>query len=211
MSLSIPTVLVAAAPTLQRQGLLATLRELRPDLTINTTSDTHTLVTRLRCEVPVLLIIDASLPGPPLASLLEQVREVQPQQRLLVLGGTRLPLSLRRHLVALGAGALLTPQATPEAVQTAIENLLLPPEESPLPPSAPGRASIPSLTPLSRRELDVLRLVMCDQDNAEIADHLCLSVRTVESHRRALLQKTGARTLTGLVVMAMREGWIELA
>jgi DNA-binding NarL/FixJ family response regulator len=36
-------------------------------------------------------------------------------------------------------------------------------------------------------------------------------VRTVESHRRALLQKTGAKTLVGLVVQAVREGWVAVA
>jgi DNA-binding NarL/FixJ family response regulator len=59
--------------------------------------------------------------------------------------------------------------------------------------------------------LDVLRLVVADCCNQEIADRLFLSVRTVESHRRALLQKAGAKTLVGLVVQAMREGWVAVA
>jgi DNA-binding NarL/FixJ family response regulator len=66
-------------------------------------------------------------------------------------------------------------------------------------------------TPLSRRELDVLHLVVADHCNQEIADRLFVSVRTVESHRRALLQKTGAKTLVGLVVQAVREGWVTVA
>ena len=60
----------------------------------------------------------------------------------------------------------------------------------------------------SPRELEVLRLVVADQCNDEIADHLCLSVRTVESHRRTLLHKAGTRTLVGLAARAVREGWV---
>ena len=62
--------------------------------------------------------------------------------------------------------------------------------------------------PFSPRELQVLRLVVADHCNEEIADHLCLSVRTVESHRRTLLHKAGTRTLVGLAVRAVREGWV---
>lgn len=46
-------------------------------------------------------------------------------------------------------------------------------------------------------EIKELRLVVAGHCNQEIADHLCLSVRTVES-RRTLLQKVGTFTLVGL-------------
>ena len=54
----------------------------------------------------------------------------------------------------------------------------------------------------------MLRLVVQDCCNQEIADQLFLSVRTVESHRRALLQKAGVRTLVGLAVQAVKQGWV---
>ena len=60
----------------------------------------------------------------------------------------------------------------------------------------------------SARELEVLRLVVADHCNEEIANNLFISVRTVETHRRNLLQKAGARTLVGLVARAVREGWV---
>jgi DNA-binding NarL/FixJ family response regulator len=63
-------------------------------------------------------------------------------------------------------------------------------------------------TRISRRELEVLHLVANDHCNQEIADHLFVSVRTVESHRRALLQKSGTRTLAGLVAWALRAGMV---
>ena len=74
--------------------------------------------------------------------------------------------------------------------------------------NTPPRAHYPVLTHFSSRELEVLRLVADNHCKQEIADQLYLSVRTVESHRRALLQKSGSRTLAGLVAWALRAGMI---
>ncbi|GAA4458008.1 response regulator transcription factor [Rurimicrobium arvi] len=60
------------------------------------------------------------------------------------------------------------------------------------------------LTTITRREEEVLKLV-CQQHTAEeIAQILFLSVKTVNGHRNALLQKTGSRNVTGLVLFAIR-------
>ena len=52
---------------------------------------------------------------------------------------------------------------------------------------------------LTDREIDVLKLICQELTNQEIADKLHISVRTVDAHRRNLLQKTGARNTAGLV------------
>lgn len=57
---------------------------------------------------------------------------------------------------------------------------------------------------LTDRELEVLELICKEYTNAEIADKLYLSVRTIDAHRRNLLQKTGARNTAGLVRYAMK-------
>lgn len=56
---------------------------------------------------------------------------------------------------------------------------------------------------LTEREKDILRLIAQEFTNAEIADKLFISVRTVDAHRRNLLQKIGARNTAGLVVYAI--------
>jgi DNA-binding NarL/FixJ family response regulator len=57
--------------------------------------------------------------------------------------------------------------------------------------------------PLTRREKDVLRLIVEEHTNHEIAEKLFISVRTVDAHRRNLLEKTGARNTAGLVKYAI--------
>jgi two-component system, NarL family, response regulator NreC len=57
---------------------------------------------------------------------------------------------------------------------------------------------------LSRRELEVLRLICKEFSNAEIAEKLFLSVSTVETHRKNLIAKLGVNNTVGLVKFALR-------
>lgn len=59
-------------------------------------------------------------------------------------------------------------------------------------------------TPLTPREKEVYRLILEELSNQEIADRLFISVRTVEVHKRNLLEKTGAKNTTGLVLFAIK-------
>lgn len=57
---------------------------------------------------------------------------------------------------------------------------------------------------ISRREREVLHLIMDERTTPEIASQLFLSEKTVESHRAALLAKLGARNTAGLVKAALQ-------
>ena len=61
--------------------------------------------------------------------------------------------------------------------------------------------------PLTKREVEVVRLVLKEYTTQEIADKLFLSVTTVETHRRNILHKLDCRNLAGLVKYAMERGW----
>ncbi len=63
---------------------------------------------------------------------------------------------------------------------------------------------------LSKRELEILDLIAKDHRNQEIAEKLFLSIRTVESHKRNLLSKTGCQSTAGLVVYAIKHNLVEL-
>ena len=65
---------------------------------------------------------------------------------------------------------------------------------------------IPSLT---RREKQVLQLIVDEYTTAEIADKLFISFGTVETHRRNLLMKLDARNTAGLVRMALEYKLLE--
>lgn len=59
---------------------------------------------------------------------------------------------------------------------------------------------------LSDREIEVVRLVTLGYSNREIADELVISVRTVETHKTHIIQKTGLRTRSQMVRFALDHG-----
>lgn len=63
---------------------------------------------------------------------------------------------------------------------------------------------------LTRREEEVLQLICKELTNAEIAEKLFISLRTVDGHRNNLLVKTGCKNTAGLVIFAIRFGIYEL-
>ena len=63
---------------------------------------------------------------------------------------------------------------------------------------------------LSEREMEVLRLVTKGLSNKDIADKLCLSVRTVQGHLANIFNKLQVSSRTEAVVHALKQGWVTL-
>jgi DNA-binding NarL/FixJ family response regulator len=62
--------------------------------------------------------------------------------------------------------------------------------------------------PLTQREKEVLILIANDHSNAEIAEKLNIGVRTVETHKRNLLERTGCKNIAGLVMYAVERNLV---
>jgi DNA-binding NarL/FixJ family response regulator len=75
-----------------------------------------------------------------------------------------------------------------------------------MPDSKASHASIPKL---SRREREVLTLIIQEFTTSEIAEKLFISQNTVETHRKNLLQKLNVRNTAGLVRFAMEKGLVD--
>jgi two-component system response regulator NreC len=71
-----------------------------------------------------------------------------------------------------------------------------------------GSAPESSYQSLTSREREVLQLVAEGYSNQEIADQLQLSIKTVQSHRAAVMQKLSLKDITHLVRYAVRHGLI---
>ncbi len=73
-----------------------------------------------------------------------------------------------------------------------------------------GEEDAPAREPLTAREREVLTLIADGNSNQAIADSLCLSRKTVESHRANIMRKLGLHDVTELVKYALRTGLITL-
>lgn len=62
-----------------------------------------------------------------------------------------------------------------------------------------------TLSPLSKRELEIIKLITQEFNNQEIATQLCISIRTVETHRKNIFKKMKVKSVVGLVVNALKK------
>jgi len=67
-------------------------------------------------------------------------------------------------------------------------------------------AALTRLASLTRREHEVMLLIVTGHANKEIATKLDLSTRTVETHRGRIMEKTAAQSLTELMAIALESG-----
>jgi two-component system, NarL family, nitrate/nitrite response regulator NarL len=71
-------------------------------------------------------------------------------------------------------------------------------------------ASVASASTLSRREVEVVRLVSTGHSNDEIAARLGIARKTVEAYLTKLFERWGFATRTELAIWAEREGWLDI-
>jgi two-component system response regulator NreC len=141
----------------------------------------------------------SSLPAIP------RFRDASPETRIVVLTMQNDAELAREALLAGATGFVLKEAAETEliqAVRSAAEGrtYLNPELGARLATETPGGSRSPD--DLSPREVEVLRLIALGHTNSEIAKQLFLSVRTVESHRAHIQQKTQRTSRAALVAYA---------
>jgi two-component system, NarL family, response regulator NreC len=158
---------------------------------------------------PRVLVLDLNMPGGSSLEAIPVIREQSPDTQIVVLTMQQEPAFAREALSA-GALAYVLKEAADDELVEAVRRAAA--GESYLNPRLGARiASEPPPGPpddLSEREVDVLRLIALGHTNAEIAEQLYLSVRTVETHRSHIQQKLRLSTRAELVGYALERGLI---
>ncbi len=87
-------------------------------------------------------------------------------------------------------------------IQKSVQDLML--------KEAMGQKKDTSYIPkLTRREKEILQLIVDEKTTQEIADTLFLSVSTVETHRMNLISKLGVKNVAGLVKLTLERGLLK--
>ena len=192
---------------------LQLLLERQSDLEVVATAATleQALATTATPDVIVADLVLESTRGPDIVSaLLERF----PGAKVLVLTMVDEPAEIRAVLGAGANGFVVKGVAGAELVDAvrrvaAGEDYLQPAVGAALARAGSPDARPESDVPLSEREASVARLLALGHTNAEIAELLAVSQRTVESHRARLLDKLGVRTRAQLVQRVTELGLAE--
>ncbi|MBX2951190.1 MAG: response regulator transcription factor [Leadbetterella sp.] len=75
--------------------------------------------------------------------------------------------------------------------------------------SISGKTKVEDVLSLTRREVEIVRLISEDLNNTEISERLNISPTTVETHRRNLMKKIGVNTVLGLVRWGLKHGVVK--
>jgi len=172
--------------------------------------DVDSAVRYVRGHKPAVLILDLNMPGRSSLDAVPDIREVSPETEIVVLTMQNEPAFARRALQAGVRGYVLKDAADAElvqAVRSAADGdiYLQPALGARLAAGSDGQGA----DELSERERDVLRLIALGHTNAEVAEQLYISIRTVESHRAHIQQKLRLTSRAELVRYALERGMVE--
>jgi DNA-binding NarL/FixJ family response regulator len=177
-------------------------------------------VLNTQATAPDVVLFDLSMPGPRSSQTIGELARLAPSPRVLVLTMHDDPGSMQAALLA-GASGYIVKKAADVELLTAIRavhegrtfaSLTRPGEQAPghkVGPVSHAAAAAAPPRPLSPREAEVLRLLAQGHTNQEAADHLAVSVKTIETHRRRLSEKLGLKSRAQLFRFAVEVGLLE--
>ena len=207
-------IVIADDHAVFRSGLEALL-EREPDLEVCGQAGTGPEAVQVALAVaPDVLLLDLGLPELPGARVAEQVLAERPALAIVVLTMHEDAYYLR-ELLTIGAAAFVLKKSAGTDLLRAIRTVAkggryVDPamSDAAFGGRAPGPTSGAEL--LTAREREVCGALALGHTNAEVAQQLFISVRTVESHRTHIMGKLELRSRAGLVRFAIRHGLVKL-
>ncbi|HAJ34868.1 MAG TPA: DNA-binding response regulator [Chloroflexi bacterium] len=219
-------ILLADDHAVLQAGLEAMLNAEDDMQVIGTAGDGHAAVRQAALLQPDVILLDINMPGINGLDALAQMRSQAPASRVLILTMHDDAQYLRQAMARGAAGYVLKQSAGKElltAIRTVAQGgvylhpaharLLATPDPPAAVPTARDEASDAAkrFQLLSEREAEVFELVALGYRNAEIADKLALSVKTVETYKSRMMDKLGLQTRTALVRFALELGMLQKA
>lgn len=193
-------------------GLATLLEHLGLDVIAQATTEEAALALA-REQEPDVIVVDSGGPAMSGAATVRRLVAASPRARLIVLSEDA-ELSDVVEAVLAGASAYLLKGSSVTGLLTCIHaaastsSLILPREAATLLEAAPPALSTEQHE-LSRREIEVLRLIAAGRDNGEIAAELFISPATAKSHVARILEKLKTENRVQAAVFAVRAGLVE--
>ena len=207
------TIVLAEDHRVVRAGLRLLLERQDGFAVVAETGDVALTERRTAAHQPRVLVLDVDMPDGSSIPAIPKILASAPETRIVILTHHTDP-GMAREALRAGATGFVPKEAAEAELVDAIRaaaagrTYLNPELGARLAAAVPetGPASAPD--DLSARELEVLELIALGHTNGEIASRLYLSVRTVESHRAHIQQKTGRGSRAQLVAYAREHGMV---
>jgi DNA-binding NarL/FixJ family response regulator len=175
---------------------------------IATYNNGEELLEGLKETKPDVLLLDIQMPGKTGIELAGIISKKYNDIKIIALTNFDVPAQIKKMLLQ-GCMGYLLKDAKPQIIITAIETVYNGNEylqEEIQKKLQSVNSELPVSGIITRREKEILQLIIEEYTNNQIADKLFLSLRTVENHRNHLLQKFGVKNTAGLVKIAVSQG-----
>ena len=202
-------ILLAEDHVIVRQGFRVLLEQAGM-VVIGEASDGLEALRLAQAHTPEVAVLDVAMPHLNGLETARRLRETVPQTKIIVLTMHTEESYVLEALQAGAAGYVLKTQAAVDIVQAIHDAIHGAFYLSPRVANAVVRAYLTGSTlppdPLTSREREIVQRIAEGQTTKEIAAHLGLSVKTVESHRINLMRKLDIHETATLVRYAIRRG-----
>ncbi|MCG7858006.1 response regulator transcription factor [Flavihumibacter sp.] len=175
------------------------------------------LLNLLKHIEPDVILLDIQMPIMDGIATLPEIRKVNPHVKVIILSMHN-DHSMISKLMEIGANSYLTKNSDSETIYQAIKTCY---EQEFYFNELTNKALLTGLrtrknepeglidTQLSDKEIRILKLMCEEKTTKEIADIVDISPRTVEAIRDKLKTKTGAKSMAGLVMYAVKKGFVQ--
>jgi DNA-binding NarL/FixJ family response regulator len=197
-----------------RRGLRAILEDELKDIQVQEASTAREGLDALRAGPADAVVLDIGLPDRSGLELLKRIHHEWPHMPVLILSMYEEEQYGLRVMRA-GAAGYLTKASAPENLVVAVRKILSGMRyvsdslAQKLAAHLSGETEDEPHQRLSDREFQVFREIASGKTVSEIADELCLSVKTVSTHRARILNKTGMKTNAELTHYAITRGLVD--
>jgi two-component system, NarL family, response regulator NreC len=207
------SIVLADDHAIVRRGFQLILRS-HPDLEVVGEASTGLEAVELAEKLqPDIVVMDVSMPVLNGIEATRRIEQVAPRTRVVALSMHRDSVYVREMLKA-GARAYLLKESAEADLLTAIravargEGYITPAVSDAVLSDYRKHVANP-IDLLTAREREVLQLIAEGKTNKEVANHLQLSVYTVEAHRSKLMEKLNLHSTGELVRFAIRNGLVD--
>jgi len=210
-------IVIAEDHTILREGLKALLSSCNELEVIGEAEDGREAVKLASALEPDLMLMDLSMPRMNGIEAIKEIKKRNPEIKILVLTVYKTEEYVLASLQA-GADGYILKEANHSEFLLAIKNVLM--GKNYLSPEISGKviegylkgqqhhAPVTIWDTLTSREREILKLVGEGYKNREIADDLCISLKTVEKHRENLMKKLDLHTASALTSYAIEKGLV---
>ncbi|MFN3639700.1 MAG: response regulator [Flavobacterium sp.] len=207
--------------TLIRKSLILLLNEIKGLKVVFDSDDGDAFLSYLMRHNVDLVLLDLQMPKMDGFTLCQLIRKQFPDLKILAVSQLMTEEVVYR-VIKSGANGYLSKVSDPDQFKQAIENVMKLDYFFTLPLSDVliksvvirqiHQSTLPKITAdiISPREREILILTAQGYTTEEISKHMCLSIRTIDSHKRNVIAKMGCYNIIGVIVKCLTEYVIHL-